>query len=370
MSVSSLTARVAVRPLAVGLSVIALSGGHTAWEAAATSVVVSVDGQRQVVRTHGSTVGDALDAAGVRVGEHDLLAPAEDVELDEATTVVVRRGRQMQLTVDGTVREVWVTAQSVSEALDQIGLRAAGAILSADRSRAIPLRGFSLEVRTRKQVQVLDGGDVRRVGTNALTVGELLRERKVKVGERDLLAPAPTTRLKTGQVVRITRVNGGRVVDTVPIGYDVVRRADSSMYEGETRIVRRGKVGALRRTFAVTYVNGNLRTKKLLKSVRTSAPVAQIVAYGTKDYPYYVPGTSHLNWYALAQCESGNNPRAIGGGGAYRGLYQFSWGAWEGVGGKGDPIDASREEQTYRAKLLYKKRGAGPWPHCGKYLYS
>lgn len=363
-------ARVAVRPLALGLSVVALYAGQAAWEASAQSVVVTVDGQRQVVKTHGSTVRDALEAAGVSVGEHDLLAPAKDVRLAEGTTVVVRRGRLMQLTLDGSQREVWVTAMSVSEALDQIGLRATGALLSADRSRAIPLKGFSLDVRTRKQVQILDGGSARRVGSHALTVAELLRERKVKVNARDVLSPKPAARLKTGQVIRILRVNGGRIVQTVPIGYDVVRRADSSMYEGETRLVRSGRVGALRRTFAVTYVNGHLRSKKLLKSVKTADPVTKIVAFGTKDYPYYVEGTSHLNWRALARCESGGNPRAIGGGGAYRGLYQFSFGTWEGVGGEGDPIDASSAEQTYRAKLLYKNRGASPWPHCGKYLYS
>ena len=370
MSVSSLMARVAVRPLAVGLSVVALYGGHTAWEASAQSVAITVDGQRQVVKTHGSTVKDALEAADLTVGEHDLLAPAPDVKLAEGTTVVLRRGRVMTLTVDGASREVWVTAMSVSEALDQMGLRTTGALLSADRSRAIPLKGFSLNVRTRKQVQVLDGGTVRRVGSNALTVGELLRERKIKLTSRDVLAPKPTTRLRTGLVVRILRVSGGRVVQTVPIGYDVRRVPDSSMYEGESRVVRDGRVGALRRTFAVTYVNGNLRTKQLIKSVRTVAPVTKLIAYGTKDYPYYVSGTSHLNWRALAQCESGGNPRAIGGGGAYRGLYQFSYGAWQSVGGKGDPIDASAEEQTYRAKLLYKARGSSPWPHCGKYLYS
>lgn len=368
MSVSSLTARVAVRPLSVGLAVIVLSGGHSLWEAAASSVTVTVDGQRQTVRTHGSTVQDVLDAAGVKVGEHDLLAPSKDVELTGQTSVVVRRGRLMHLTVDGTAREVWVTALSVDEALGQIGIRAAGALLSADRSRAIPLKGFSLDVRTRKQVQVLDAGRVRRVASNTLTVGELLREKKIKVGSRDLLAPAATAPLKTGQVVRITRVAGGRVVDTVAIGFKTDRRPDSSMWKGDSRVLKQGRVGALRRTFAVTYVNGHLRTKKLLKAVKTADPVTEVVAYGTRTRPYSVEGADHLNWDALAQCESGGNPRAIGGGGKYRGLYQFMLSTWQNLGGQGDPIEHSSGEQTYRAKLLYKRSGRSPWPTCGKYL--
>lgn len=82
------------------------------------------------------------------------------------------------------------------------------------------------------------------------------------------------------------------------------------------------------------------------------------------------PAADNLNWAALAECESGGNPQAIGGGGAYRGLYQFMMSTWQSVGGVGDPIDASAGEQTYRAQILYRRSGAGQWPRCGSRLFS
>lgn len=72
---------------------------------------------------------------------------------------------------------------------------------------------------------------------------------------------------------------------------------------------------------------------------------------------------AHLK--AIAACESGGNPRAIGGGGLYRGAYQFSYATWAAVGGKGDPAAASMEEQTRRAAILYARSGPGQWPVCG-----
>jgi hypothetical protein len=66
----------------------------------------------------------------------------------------------------------------------------------------------------------------------------------------------------------------------------------------------------------------------------------------------------------VAACESHGNPRAIGGGGAYRGMYQFSVGTWYVVGGRGDPAAASRWEQTWRAWLLLSRHGSGHWPIC------
>jgi hypothetical protein len=67
----------------------------------------------------------------------------------------------------------------------------------------------------------------------------------------------------------------------------------------------------------------------------------------------------------IAACESHGNPRAIGGGGAFRGKYQFTYGTWASVGGKGDPAAAPEAEQDRRAALLLQRTGSSPWPVCG-----
>jgi soluble lytic murein transglycosylase-like protein len=72
---------------------------------------------------------------------------------------------------------------------------------------------------------------------------------------------------------------------------------------------------------------------------------------------------AHLQ--AIAACESGGNPAAVGGGGAYRGKYQFDYGTWASVGGSGDPAAASEAEQDQRAAMLYAQSGSTPWPNCG-----
>ncbi|HUR86106.1 MAG TPA: transglycosylase family protein [Solirubrobacteraceae bacterium] len=69
---------------------------------------------------------------------------------------------------------------------------------------------------------------------------------------------------------------------------------------------------------------------------------------------------------AIAQCESGGNPRAVSAGGTYRGKYQFSYSTWRSVGGRGDPARASEAEQNRRAAKLYRTGGPGHWPVCGR----
>lgn len=68
---------------------------------------------------------------------------------------------------------------------------------------------------------------------------------------------------------------------------------------------------------------------------------------------------------AIAACESGGDPSAVGGGGAYRGKYQMSPSTWASVGGDGDPAKAPEAEQDRRAAKLYAASGSSSWPACG-----
>lgn len=72
-------------------------------------------------------------------------------------------------------------------------------------------------------------------------------------------------------------------------------------------------------------------------------------------------------WDALRFCESSHDYRAISKSprGMYRGAYQFDFETWKTVGGTGDPAVASASEQDARARELYARRGAQPWPTCG-----
>lgn len=334
------------------------------WVTFDKTVSVEVDGQPRAVRTYARTVGGVLDQIGVEPGQHDLVAPAEDVSVKDGSRVVVRRGRQLTLRLNGQTKTVWVTALSVDEALQQLAIRnASGAWLSASRSRTIPLDGLALEVRTPARVSIAVDGKVRTVTTTVATVREALLQAGVKLAAADKVSVPLTILPLDGLRVRITRVRAGRETQTIAIPHGTVRKPDPKMWLGDTRVATHGIDGVRVKTYALTYTDKRLTGKRLVSDRVHRKPTTEVVYYGTRRRT-----VDDLNWWALAQCESGNNPRAIGGGGAYRGLYQFRLSTWYSVGGTGDPIDASREEQTFRAKKLYLRAGRAPWPHCGRYL--
>jgi hypothetical protein len=101
-------------------------------------------------------------------------------------------------------------------------------------------------------------------------------------------------------------------------------------------------------------------TRRDLREARQAAAAAAGVAAAPGANTTAAP---HLE--AIAACESGGDPSAIGGGGLYRGKYQFDARTWASVGGTGDPAAAPEAEQDRRAAMLYAQSGATPWPVCG-----
>ena len=102
-------------------------------------------------------------------------------------------------------------------------------------------------------------------------------------------------------------------------------------------------------------LKGELR-KSIEVLKRMAAPASAATPAGTAVSPQLA---------AIAACESGGDPTAIGGGGLYRGKYQFTYETWASVGGSGDPAAAPEAEQDARAAALLARDGAGHWPVCG-----
>ena len=71
--------------------------------------------------------------------------------------------------------------------------------------------------------------------------------------------------------------------------------------------------------------------------------------------------------HETSDCESGSDPNAIGGGGVYRGAFQFMRSTWKAAPKSpgGDPIAYTYRTQAVVAVLLKRADGADHWPVCG-----
>jgi transglycosylase-like protein len=140
----------------------------------------------------------------------------------------------------------------------------------------------------------------------------------------------------------------------------VALAADAATGTADTRNVGRDKalaMRALQHRAKVRKQRAEARRKQRAKARRKARARKRAAAAASTASP---------TMQAIAACESGGDPHALGGGGTYRGKYQFDQSTWASVGGTGDPAAAPEAEQDKRAAMLYARVGRSAWPVCGQ----
>ncbi|MDH6283418.1 resuscitation-promoting factor [Prescottella agglutinans] len=340
-------------------------GGATAI-AQHKTVTVDVDGDLIQVGTMSSNVDGALAAAGYSVGEHDAVAPAADSDLRDGDTVVLRRGREVALTVDGQQRSVWTTALTVDEALNQF--RLAGDVhVSASRSQRLPLEGADLDVINPRTVHLVDGANAASdVRLAAPTVGEFLAAHGTPLEQADTVVPAADAPLTENMEITVTRGRTETRVVTESVAPPEQRIEDPTMNMSRTVVENAGRSGVADVTYEVTMVNGVETGRKPVGSTVRVAPEPRVVRVGAKPGTEVPPVQNGATWDALAQCEATGNWAINTGNGFYGGV-QFDQNTWERQGGlKYAPRAdlATREEQIAIASRTQQTQGWGAWPAC------
>jgi uncharacterized protein YabE (DUF348 family) len=357
--------------IAIQAAILAAVVGGTVHYAQNDEVItLVVDGQTREVHDTG-TVSEVLASEHIALDEHDLVAPGLDTTVEDGGQIVVQYSRKLVLTVDGRTRTYWVTDRTVQAALTALGVRTDQARLSVARNHRIDRSGLSLTVSTPKSVRIVADGEVRDVRSTAPTVADLLVEQRIELQQKDRISVLAVTPVTEGLIVGVTRIERTTVTVEETVPYTTTEKKTDALYTDQTEVVEAGREGSRKATYTVTYANGQEAGRTLVAETVLTKPVVRVVRVGTKARSYSSDVGSDvdsLNWAALAECESGGNPRAVNPAGYY-GLYQFSLSTWRSVGGSGNPVDASAAEQTYRAKLLYQKAGSGQWG-CGDKLYT
>lgn len=350
----------AILPLVISL----LLGSVFVYVAAAKSVVLVVDGQPKRIATMTTTVAQLLAHAGVDVSDRDEISPSLDSKLRDRDVVIVKIARPVYVDIDGRASEHYVTALDVDTALTAIGI-SEDSWVDVARSTPIAVEGITLKVREPKRVVISVDGQRQTFVSTAPFVRTILRDANISLGKLDRVNVPTSDPLHKGMLIRITRVAQERITKTEPIKFESKRIYDKTLLEYKRITKSAGRNGLQRSTYLVTYENGKVVERKRLSRVVVTPPKNAVVVIGTKKR-----SVEQLNWTRLANCESHGRPTAVSRGGLYYGLFQFTLTAWKSVGGTGKPSDASAQEQLMRAKLLYTKRGAGPWPHCGRLLFT
>ena len=360
------TAKSKAQRALVGALLLALTfvGGYAV--ALHKTVTLSVDGLPMTVSTMKSRVIDVVRENGFAVGEHDNLYPGANQLVRQSDTIVLRRGRPLQVSIDGQPsKQVWTTALTVDEALKQLSMSDA-APAAASRASRLPLAGMALPVVSAKHVHINDGGVASDQRLAAPTVGLLLAAAGAPLQQDDKVVPPASTPVIEGMQIVVTRIRVHNVAARMPLPASLRRIQDPTMNISRHVVEDPGTLGTQDVTFAVSTVNGVETGRRLVAHnvVTPARPFVQRV--GAKPGTQVPPVKNSAAWDALASCESSGNWAVNTGNGFYGGV-QFNQNTWERHGGlryapRADL--ATREEQIAIAEVTRARQGWGAWPVC------
>jgi uncharacterized protein YabE (DUF348 family) len=352
--------------LLVGAMLLALTFAGGFAVAAHKSVTLTVDGAAMTVSTMKSRVIDVVKENGFDVGDRDDLYPAANEDVHQSDTIVLRRSRPLQISLDGeNSRQVWTTASTVDEALAQLQM-IDKAPAAASRGSRVPLGGMSLPVVSAKTVQLNDGGAVRTVRLAAPNVAGLLEAAGVPLQQRDTVDPPAPSPVFDGMQVQVTRIRIEKVTERVPLNPNNTRIDDVTMNMSRQVVEDPGTPGTQDVTFAIAKVNG-VETGRLPVANVVVVPAKNgVLRVGAKPGTEVPPVSNGGTWDALSRCEAGGNWAINTGNGFYGGV-QFDQNTWERNGGLRYAARAdlaTREEQIAIAEVTRARQGWGAWPVC------
>jgi uncharacterized protein YabE (DUF348 family)/3D (Asp-Asp-Asp) domain-containing protein len=267
----------------------------------AREVMLEVDGERYQVLTHARTVEQLLDEAGVALGGRDsvwqgealvsLSAPPDRVAaqgvlrddlLDMGSPTVrelrVERARAVTLVESGRELRSSTSRPTVGQALREAG------IVLGPGDRVTPAidepvgAGARIEVAHAMAVTIALPEEDKALYTFAATVGELLAEADVTLGEGAVAVPDVGTPVTPGLSVHIVVLSASNEIEREFIESDTVYRTDESLGPGETR-TEPGQDGALVRRYEVAYSNGVEAGRSLVEEYYDPEPVDTVIYY-------------------------------------------------------------------------------------------
>ncbi len=229
------------------------------------------------------TVEQALEEGEIALNEGDEVSPASDTKVSEAQEIVISRKNTVSLSMDGKTREVEMVGGTVGDLLEQEKITLGEKQHVNYALDEYLTDGMEIKVSYSFSIEVQCDGKTYSQDMEAETVGDVLKELNITPGKDDRVTPAVTEAVTEGMKIVVNRVTFDTVVETEETEYETVYEDDSSMAKGQEEVSVKGENGEKEVTYKVTYVDGVEESREVVSETVTKEPINKVVKVGTKE---------------------------------------------------------------------------------------
>ncbi|WP_270997234.1 G5 and 3D domain-containing protein [Listeria seeligeri] len=253
------------------------------FEGTKNDITIVNAGEKIESRTHAKTVSAALDEAGIKVSEHDEIAPGKNAEIKDGMEIKYLPAREVTINDNGTKKNVWSTKENVSDLLkDENITTTPHDVLNVALDDKLK-DGLEVNINRAIELSLQNGAKKDTVWTTKTSVGDLLTEKNIKLDKEDRVSPAKDSNLKEKMTVQVTYVDSKADKKKEQIKFNTVYKEDDSLNQGVEKVVQEGKTGEKIVEYKVTFENGKEKKRDVVKENVTSEKSDKVVVRGTKE---------------------------------------------------------------------------------------
>ncbi len=259
---------------------------HDAPVSNAYIVIIKHDHAVQTVPSREPTVGALLDKLHISLNQGDVVEPAKNTPINqEDFRINIYRAVPVEI-VDNGHKTFAFSAATTSRS---IAAQAGVTTYAEDGLDTRPIGNFVTQGALGEQVVINRSvpvnfnlyGTLTTTRTHAKTVGELVKEKGVKLAKNDQISPAADTPLTPNLPVFVTR-NGTKlenVTEVIAVPTQIIQ--DDTLAFGTSAVRQTGSAGEQITTYEDKLQNGQIVGRTVVQTVVTRQAVTQIMVQGT-----------------------------------------------------------------------------------------
>lgn len=295
------------------LNIFAVAGKNSAKATGQGNKILTVfeSGQKTSFKTNAKTVREALKAQKINFSKEDSVEPGLDEELTGAEySINIYRAKPVVIE-DGELKtKILTAAQTPRQIAEKAGLNVHNEDkLAFEESGNILEDGSinTLKITRAKEISVDLFGKTESFRTQAKTVEDFLKEKKIVLGKDDGISIDLKTQIVNGLNFRIWRNGKQTLTVEEPTDFQTETIQDANKDSGYKEIKEAGEKGTKSVTYEVEMQNGKEISRKKINETEIKAAKKQVVIVGTKTS---LPAGSHTDWMSAAGISASNQGSA------------------------------------------------------------
>ena len=245
------------------------------------NVEIQIDSDSFVVTTNETEPIEILSQANITLADSDKL----DISAftgSEGSVIRIDKLNNVNIEFDGAINSYSVYADTVGEALNELGISSDGKLKANYELTDSIKDGMVITLQSAKSVTLTVDNTSTKYAVYQGTVNDLLTLAGISLGADDYTEPSLNTELKDNMAVTVYRVEYKTVEKKENISFKTRKQNDSSMNIGTEKILTKGVNGVDEVSYVFKYVNGKEDGKTELSRKTIKEPVNQVVNVGTK----------------------------------------------------------------------------------------